>query len=336
MADWVGVVLAAGLGTRLRPLTLHTPKPLVPLAGRPLIERALDALDALAVRAVGVNAFHLGDALVEALAHRARRPIVVNEATLQGTGGGLRGVAAALPRASTIAINGDALFDFDLRPLAAGHRARGSEATLVLRRVPRGSPFARVGIDEAGRVHRIAEVEGPAAPPPEALIYGAYTGVQLVEPALLGALPAEGPCDVLRTAYRARLHQGAAIHAAFVPDDSYWLDVGTVPRYLEAHRAVLDGVLRGAPLPPAGPDGARLAAGADVRPGARLIGPCVVEAGARIARGATVGPYAFIGAGAVVAAGAVLSDCVVWAGARAEGVVHGDVVLPARSRTYLS
>ncbi len=336
MADWVGVVLAAGLGTRLRPLTLHKPKPLVPLAGRPLIERALDALDALGVRAVGVNAFHLGDALVEALAHRPRRPIIVNETTLQGTGGGLRDVAAGLPRTSTIVINGDALFDFDLAPLVAAHRARGSEATLVLRRVPRDSPFARIGLDAAGRIHRIAEVEGPHAPPPDALTYGAYTGVQLVEPALLDALPAEGACDVLRTAYRTRLHQGAAIHAAFVPDDSYWLDVGTVPRYLEAHRAVLDGILRGAPLPAPRPDGVRIAADAQVSPGARLTGPCVIEAGARIAAGATVGAYTFVGADAEVGAGAVLSDCVVWAGARAEGAVRGDVVLPAAPGGYLS
>lgn len=336
MADWVGVVLAAGLGTRLRPLTLHKPKPLVPLAGRPLIERALDALDALGVRAVGVNAFHLGDTLVDALAHRPRRPIVVSETTLQGTGGGLRGVAAALPRTSTVVINGDALFDFDLAPLAAAHRRRGSEATLVLRRVPRDSPFARVGLDAGGRIHRIAEVEGPDAPPPEALTYGAYTGVQLVEPALLDALPPQGPCDVLRTAYRTRLHQGAAIHAQFVPDDSYWLDVGTVPRYLEAHRAVLDGVLRGAPLPPVGAEGARVAAGAHVAPGARLVGPCVVEAGARIAAGATVGAYVFVGADAEIGAGAVLSDCVVWAGARAEGEVQGDVVLPTAPGGYLS
>ncbi len=328
MGPCVGAILAAGLGTRLRPLTDHVPKPLVPLAGRPLIERGIDALTTLGAAPIGINAFHRGDALPRALAHRDEDLRFVHEETLAGTGGGLRGIARGLPRATLVALNGDALFDFDLRPLLAAHRARGSMATLVLRHVPPDSPFARIGVDADLRVHRIAEIIGPDAAAGAALTLGAYTGVQIVEPALLDALPSSGACDVLRTAYRDRMAERAAIHAVFAPAECLWLDVGAVSAYLEAHRAVLDARLSAPHLPAPDATGRRVHADARIDAGATLVGPCAIGAGAVIEPGACVGPYAFIDRGARVAAGARLSDVVVWAGAVAEGDRRGEVILP--------
>ena len=120
----MGAILAAGYGTRLRPLTHHLPKPLVPVAGRPLLAYGLDALARLGIETVGINAFHLADAVAAGLAHRPEKLHVVREETLQGTGGGIRGIARALPEGTLVVINGDALFDFDLAPLIERHRKR--------------------------------------------------------------------------------------------------------------------------------------------------------------------------------------------------------------------
>lgn len=315
-----GIVLAAGLGTRLQPLTHHRPKPLVPIVGRPLIDFALSALAAIGVDEVGVNAFHLGPQLDDALRGRPGRWVVVHEETLQGTGGGVRDLSRALGGGPLAVINGDALFDFDLAPLRAAHEASGALATLVLREVPADAPFGRVGVDAAGRLHRIAEVTGPDAAQAE-LRYGAFTGVQFVEPALVSAIPA-GPGDILRTAYRRRLDERALLRGVFVPADAVWLDVGTVERYLDANRAVLRGILPGAP-------GVRIHPTAQIHPSA-TVSPagCVIERDVAIGAGAQIGPDVWLGAGAVVAPGGVVRDAVVWPRARVDGALVGGVALP--------
>ena len=157
-----GAVLAAGQGTRLWPLTRHHPKPLVPVLGRPLLTWAIEALHRAGIERIGVNAFHLPDQVVTALSHDPQVTVTIEE-TLQGTGGGIRGIAASLPSGTLVVINGDAFFDFDLAPFIAAHRATGALGTLVLREVPPDAPFGRVGIDSAGRLHRIAEIEGPCS-----------------------------------------------------------------------------------------------------------------------------------------------------------------------------
>lgn len=326
MSRYHGAVLAAGLGSRLRPLTHHLPKPLVPIAGRPLVEFGLDALARADILRVGVNACHLGDALPRALEHRAERLWYVFEEALQGTGGGVRGIAASCPGEPLVVCNSDALHDFDLRPLISAHEASGAVATLVLRQVQEDSPFARVGVDSDGRVHRIAEVEGPDAERAR-LRMGAFTGVQLIEPALVERLPPHGPCDVLRSAYRQALAERLPVHAVFVPRGSFWIDVGTVDRYLSAHEAVLAGRLPVAGIP-------RVDPGALIAEDARIHAHAAVLADARVGSGARLGPGVFVDSGATVAAGADLRRCVVWSGTRAAGTLRDTVVLPPAAAPY--
>ncbi len=321
-----GAVLAAGLGTRLRPLTDLCPKPLVPVCGVPLLEYALDALAELGIADIGVNLFHLADQIPTALAHRTERLRLVTETTLAGTGGGLRGIAAVLPRATVVCCNGDALFDFDLSAALEHHRRTGAMATLVLRRPRPEEPFGRVAVDGKGQLQRIAEVRG-LDPDRDDLTYGVYTGVQIVEPELVDALPPVGECDVLRTAYARRLLEGARITAHFVPDDALWVDVGTPERLLAAQRAVL-GLKSHARLPPQVDPGVFVAPDAQLGHGVRLEGPCVVLAGARIGDGAHLGANVVVERGAGVAAGAWVEDTLVWRGACARGRVTSQIVLP--------
>ncbi|MBU0550299.1 NDP-sugar synthase [Myxococcota bacterium] len=321
-----GAVLAAGLGERLRPLTARRPKPLVPIAGRPLIERALDALKAAEVYEIGVNTYHLGAAFQRTL--RLDRDLTlhwINEASLQGTGGGVRGIAAALPqRGPLVIINGDALFSFPLAPLIEAHRASGAMGTLILRHVPASSPFNRVRLDAEGDIHRIAEVIGPGHR--EDLIGAAYTGIQIIEPELIEAIP-EGPCDILRSAWRRRLNEGASLKGLFAPPDALWLDVGTPKRYIEAHRYVLEGRLAAPWLPPADAEGRRIAPDAEIHPSAQIGPRCAVLSGARIGAGARLKGLVFVDEGASVAPGACLSACVLWPKAYAAGSAECEVFI---------
>ncbi len=324
----VGAILAAGLGTRLRPVTDHCPKPLVPVGGVPLLEYGIEALAAAGVRHLGINLFHLADRIPPALAHRPETIEFVTEPVLAGTGGGLRGIAARLPRTTLLCANGDAQFDIDLRAALAAHRAPGAQATLVLRRPRPEETFGRVGVDGDGQIQRIAEVEGLAPHRPD-LTFGVYTGVQIVEPGLVDALPPEGECDVLRTAYRARLLAGDRIGAYWVPDDALWLDVGNEERMLAAQAAVLAGARAGtARLPPADARGVRVDPTAVIDREAHLEGPCAVLAGAHVEAGARVGPNTVVDRGARVAADADLAGVLVWPGVTARGYVRERVILP--------
>ena len=305
-----GAVLAAGLGTRLRPLTHSCPKPLVPIAGRPLLRYCIDHLHRLGVETIGVNSFHLANQVDDYTSSLNSDIFVVEEDKLQGTGGGIRGIARKSLDSTLVVINGDALFDFDIKSALEKHRNSGAMGTLLLRYVEPDAPFGRVGIDGSGQLHRIAEMCAPGADS-LTLFYGAFTGVQIIEPSLIDMIP-DGPCDVLRTAYKTVLNDKGPIFGCFMRPSSQWIDVGNVDRYLDAHRQILDGHFAVSHLPCADSQGRRISEKAQVSSGAKLIGPCVLMPDARIESGATVGPYAFIDRGAHVRSNVHLRDAVVW------------------------
>lgn len=258
-----GAILAAGLGTRMRPLTLHTPKPLIPTLGRPLIEWGMIALAEAGLQTLGINTFHLSEKLVAALNfrevfnevqklqvnplidryHTSIHLDVIEESELLGTGGGIKGIweslSTELPLNELLCINGDALFDFPLKPLIDRHRELNENkaaATLALRPVQPGDPFGRVGVDAEGRVVRIAEVTGPLSH--TEVRVGAFTGAQIITTEVIDRIP-QGFCDVFRTAHRELLSDNFEIRAHFVDSDSLWFDVGTVERYLNVHHELL-------------------------------------------------------------------------------------------------
>ncbi|MFN3202962.1 MAG: sugar phosphate nucleotidyltransferase [Bradymonadia bacterium] len=318
---WRGAVLAAGLGSRLRPLTHHRPKPLVPIMGRPLVSFALDALARAGVDPIGINTWHLGAQIPHALAHRPERLHFVDEETLQGTGGGLRGIAACLEEVlgdsgPLVAVNSDALFSFDVSPVLAAHARHRPLATLALRQVPQGSPFARVAVDEDGLVWRISEVERRGAHP-DGLRLGAFTGVQVVSPALVEAIP-EGPGDVFRTAHKALMAEGVDVRGFFVDTEAscFWLDVGTPERYLDAHAAILTGAMPMGGLPEPDGRGRRVHPSAEISPRAEIEGPCWIGPKAQVHAGARIGALSAVGAEAEIASGVHLDRTVVWSGVR--------------------
>jgi mannose-1-phosphate guanylyltransferase len=311
------LVLAAGLGTRLRPLTESWPKPALPLLGQPLLRYALAVLRRAGVTGLGLNTHHLAESMArvaEAEAARAGMALSLShEPQIQGTGGGIRGLRRVVEDADTFIVwNGDALFTPELAPLVAEHRALRAVATLVLLPMPAGASYAAVELDTRGRVRRIAG-RGPGGP---GLVPWHFSGVHLLSPSVFSAIAPEGPEDINRDVYPRLMAAGALVRGAVV--EAAWSDVGTAERYLAAQGALLSGGFPDA-FGDASPFARAAADGGGWRvEGARLegsaAGPVYLDAGAVVEAGAGVGPNVYLGPGVRVAAGSHLSHAAVLGG----------------------
>jgi mannose-1-phosphate guanylyltransferase len=281
------MILAAGLGTRLRPLTDELPKPLVPVGDRSMLAHVAGRLRAGGVERAVLNAHHLADAFAPGVLDALPVPVVrIVEARILGTAGGLANAAGALGDGDVVVWNGDILADVDVAALLGAHRAGGALATLAVAPRPRGE--GTIGIGEDGRVVRLRgqrfgrEARG-----------GDFVGVQVVGPAMRAGLPVEG-C-LVGDAYLPALREGARIDARELA--GAWDDVGSLDAYLEANAAWLR----------------RAAVSCHVGPGAR-VDPEVDVTGS------------VIGAGARVTGRGRLARCVVWPGASARAPLADAVV----------
>jgi mannose-1-phosphate guanylyltransferase len=315
------MVLCAGFGTRLRPLTDRVPKPLVPLCGVPLLRYNLALLRNAGVREVVVNTHHLAPEMekgaLEVSADLGLSVTISREVGhILGTGGGVKRAATLLGRGTFLLLNGDMLFDVDLEAAIVAHRAAGAMASMVLAPYPRGATYGAVEVDASFNVRRIA---GRGAPVEQGLTKMHFTGVHVLESEVLSRLPAEGESDINRTAYVRLIHEGAKV-LGWV-QNGYWGDLGAPRSLLRANLDVLEGKV---PLqrfrPGADPfAGTReLAPGvhADPRavidPAATLTGPSLIHAGAVVGPRAQIGPHAVVGSGVRVDAGGAVVRAVCW------------------------
>lgn len=341
MGDTVGMLLCAGLGTRLRPLTERVPKPAVPVCGVPLVRWNLALLAGAGASRAVVNVHHLPDAMAAAARDAARAlglPLEVSrEPVIAGTGGALREARRHLDGADAILmVNGDVLFDVDLRGALAAHRASGALASMLLLPMPEGGKYAAVETDPAGAVRRIAGSFGPGG---DALRPWHFSGLHVLSPAILDAVPAAPfECDVNRHVYPPLMAAGAV---RGIVTSGYWNDLGTPGRYLRANADVLSGVVPLARFAGADPFRAvreiadRVFVGPSTRwaPGVRVTAPALVADGAVVARDAELGPGAVVGAGCTVGEGARVRRAVVWDGTEVRaGEVIEDAIAAGAER----
>jgi mannose-1-phosphate guanylyltransferase len=347
------MVLCAGLGTRLRPLTALWPKPAMPLLGQPLLRSALATLKRAGIDAVGINTHHL-PAVMEATAQvecqRAGLSLEVSRerGEIQGTGGGIRGLRAFLRGDDFVVLNGDVLFGLELAPVLAAHRSSGALATMVCLPMPEGERYNAVECDADGCVRRIAGLGPPSrAAASEALAAWHFTGVHVLSPRIFEFMAPEGAEDINRDVYLRALGAGLEVRAHVLMDPRvYWSDLGTPGRYATTHGQLLRSEVELGPFGEASPFAETLRGDGPywAHPSAQLgdvlvTGPawfgaqCVVEDGARIGAEVSVGPAARVGAGARLQRVAVLDGAVVPPGAVLEGVLvaPGGVTVPTLS-----
>jgi mannose-1-phosphate guanylyltransferase len=285
------MILAAGLGTRLRPYSLLRPKPLFPVLGRPLLQLHLELLRRAGFGSVVVNAHHLADQIVGCLADDDRVIVQVEEQIL-GTGGGLRQAAAHFGREPVLVANGDIYHDIDLAGVYREHCASGAAATLVLHDCPR---FNQVAVAGDGRILAFGRTR---TDPGQRLL--AFTGIHVLDPAVLHMIPAGVFANII-DCYRELIGQGRTVRAHIV-SDHFWTDMGTPADYLALHGHLL---------------GRR-------EQKARFF----VDEQVQLGGGVHLRDWAAIGRGAKIGDGVSLSRVVVWDGAEvAPGLQLADAVV---------
>lgn len=327
------IVLCAGLGSRLRPLTELWPKPAIPLLGQPLLRYTLGALKRAGVTEVGVNTHWLPErmeAVAQAECQRLElRLSLAQEPIIQGTGGGIRGLGAPAD-CPLLVLNGDILFSLDLAEVVASHRTSGAAATMVLLPMPEGEAFNPVEVNSSGAVRRIAG-RGPGGP---RLSPWHFSGVHVLGPRVFDFISPQGPQEINRDVYPRLIEAGLTLRAHFAAPGCYWSDLGTPQRYAAAHRDLLfqqadlsvfsgsspfDEVSRGEgnwwAHPTASLSGARVSGPAYFAEGSR------VESGARIGAAVSLGRFAKVGEGAQLNRVAVLDGAAVPPGAFLEDAI---------------
>jgi NDP-sugar pyrophosphorylase family protein len=301
-------VLAAGFGTRLRPLTELRPKPLVPVCGVPLIDYSLALCAKHGLTDVVVNAHWLADQ-VEALAGRREGvnvTVVTELPEILGTGGGLKAVRTQLAERFVV-LNGDVLHEVDLAALLAAVPVGGG--ALALRHDPEQAPV--YGIVAMDATDTIVELRHYASAQPDGDVERTthFTGIHGVHQGALDRVP-DGFACIVRTAYTELVPQRGVRGTRYVGP---WLDTGDPRTYLDTNLAVLRGELQTTLDPWPRAAHARRADGREHGvSGARLVGPAWVGPGAKV-DGAVLDEVV-VGHGATIAAGACLTRCVVWDG----------------------
>lgn len=242
------MVLAAGQGTRLHPLTEHTPKALVPVAGRPMIEYSLLLLKRYGIRDIIINLHHLGDQIESYLGDGKQWGLQITyskEPELLDTGGGLLKAKPFLQDGTFIVINTDVLIDLSLSDLVAFHEKNCAVATLVLRPDPLADQFGSMEIDGDGRIRRFLQTWTAATELSVPTTELMFTGVQVLEPRVFDYM---APDDTLRkfsttkdTYPRMLLHQERLFGFRF---GGFWQDVGTTSRIKEAEDSLAAGKAR--------------------------------------------------------------------------------------------
>lgn len=234
------MILAAGLGTRLRPLTDTTPKPLLPVAGTPMIVWNLLLLKRHGIRDVIINLHHLGTMISQALGDGTAlgmRIIYSHEPVILGTGGGIKQAEPQFNGEPVLILNGDTLFELDLGALMTFHRERQAAATLVLRQDPDAARWGLVEVTERAEVVRIrrrglSERTATAA--------RMFAGIHILHPRLLRYLPIGQECSII-DAYVQGIQDGERIVG--FDFGGFWSDVGTPERYAQVERDAAAGLL---------------------------------------------------------------------------------------------
>ncbi len=317
------ILLAGGKGTRLRPLTIHTPKPIVPIFDRPFLQFQLDLIKKVSEI----------DEVILSLNYQPRR---IEEIFGDGSDTGLSlrymvepaplGTAGAIKFAarnvsdSIVVFNGDVLTDVDLGALIALHRERKAKATIVLTPVDNPTAYGLVETDPHGNILRFIEKPDPAQITCDTINAGIY----VLEPDTFDRIPDDVPYSIERSYFPSLIERGETFVAYIYK--GYWIDIGTPEKYMQVHRDIMDHRCTAAPF--SNGTSTSISPTARVEPGAVVEGPCFIDADAVIKAGARVGPYSVVGRHCHIEEHASVERAIVWADSRVsqEAIVRNSVL----------
>jgi len=307
------ILLAGGKGTRLRPLTIHTPKPIVPIFDRPFLNYQLDLLKRVAEIDEVILSLNYQPRRIEEIfgdggdTGLSLRYIV--EPVPLGTGGAVRYAGESL-RESVVVFNGDVLTEIDLASVIALHRERKAKATIVLTPVENPAAYGLVESDADGNIRRFLE-----KPKPDEITCNTINaGIYVLEPDTFDRIPKDTPWSIERSFFPSLVERKEAF-VAYVCD-GYWIDIGTPEKYMQAHRDIMDGRFRSVTRFTELPSRVWMAPSARIEEGVTLEGPCFIDEETVVKRGARLGPYTVVGRHCHIEENASVEQTIVWANSR--------------------
>ncbi|MCE2504274.1 MAG: NTP transferase domain-containing protein [Chlorobi bacterium] len=305
-----GVIMAGGFGTRLRPLTCNLPKPMAPMANRPMMHHIVNLLKGLGIREIMSLLYYQPESISSYFGNGSAFDIEMFYTKAEadfGTAGSVRNASTFLDE-RFIVISGDVLTDFDLKKTIAFHEAKGAPATLVLTRVPDPLAFGVVMTDEEGKITRFLEKPQWG----EVFSDTINTGIYILEPEVLDLIPYKQDFDFSKDLFPMMLEQNMGLYG-FI-GEGYWRDVGNLEEYQQAHFDILTGEVRiefpGTEKGPIWIDGSP-----DIGENVAFEEKVILGKNTTIESGATI-INSVIGDKSHVGAGAIIRDSVIWQGTR--------------------
>jgi NDP-sugar pyrophosphorylase family protein len=295
------MILAAGFGTRLRPLTETKPKALMPVANKPILARNIEYLISHGITEIIVNAHHHYQQIVNYLGAQSSFGVNIEvkvEPEILGTGGGIKNAEDFWDKESFLVINSDILTDIDLAAVHQVHQTSGSLVTLVLHNC---EPYNQVQVDEQWNITDIGKVNMPGR--------YAFTGIHVIDPEVLSRIPQGVFSDIIEC-YRELIHLGKPVRACLV-QGHYWRDIGSIQSYLEANRELAGNSFVIGP-------------GCSVDSSVKLTDWGVIGENSRLGKNAEV-KRSVLWEGVTVKEGIKVMDAVVTSGREVDRDLHGEV-----------
>ncbi|WP_241423590.1 sugar phosphate nucleotidyltransferase [Candidatus Contubernalis alkaliaceticus] len=303
------MILAAGLGTRLRPLTNVVSKPMVQLAGRPCLEHTVRLLKKHGVNEVMVNIHYFPELIREYFGDGSSFGVDMNysyEKELMGTAGGLKKVESFFKNDTVLIISGDGLTDIHIQDYYRFHKEKGCIATLALKRVENPQQYGVVKLNEDSTINIFQEKPKIE----EAVSNLANTGIYLFEPEVFQHIPEDTFYDFGKQLFPKFVE--SRIKMAGYQMEGYWCDIGDLPVYREAHYDILMGLVKveipGKELS----DNIWIGNSTQLHPDSRIQGPVVLRDNCIIEKGVQIYGPAVIGKNTVVKEGAVIKRSILW------------------------
>ncbi len=310
------ILLAGGKGTRLRPLTIHTPKPIVPIFNRPFLHYQLDLLKQVpeideVILSLNYQPRRIEEIFGDGSEIGIKVRYVVEPAPL-GTAGAVKYAGDKLTE-SVVVFNGDVLTQLDLGAVIRMHRERQARATIVLTPVEDPTNYGLVETDERGNIRRFLEKPTPD----EITTNQINAGIYVLEPETFDRIPSDVPWSIERSYFPSLVERGETF-VAYVYD-GYWIDIGTPEKYTQVHRDIMDGRFRAAPFMDLAAPRAAVAPDVRIEEGATIEGPCFIDEGVFIKAGARIGPYSVIGRQTQIEEEATIERAIIWPNCRVGG-----------------
>ncbi len=301
--------MAGGEGSRLRPLTSRRPKPLAPVAGKPVMEHIIALLRRHGITEIVCTLHYLADEIESYFDHGTAFGVTTHyvvEDTPLGTAGAVKMAHDLLAGEPFLVISGDALTDIDLTALIEHHKREKNEVTIALQRVTNPLEFVVVVTDEHGQITRFLEKPSWG----EVFSDTINTGIYVLEPGILDRMARGRVYDFSKDLFPDMLRDGARLGGFVI--DAYWTDIGNIEQYQQANYDAIDGRVHLEPLGSEVAHGVLGGKGCRIDPTAKLHGPIVLGDGVRIGPGVEIIGPTVLGDNAIVEANARITRSVLW------------------------